>query len=179
MRNRGTRHAEEAEMVSHRVMGEQRRLWEVWCNGLNLSNGNRLATQRDNSLFPALSLLTPLSGRGGTGSGLKCKKGRGSETGGKWEEQRAEWGRDETEMVPAPALQHGRDRVFVHVCGCVLAMCVCAFLFMSRSEETLCRLLFERTNPIESLHGPPSGIDTELSISWEWGESGMSEKMIE
>lgn len=78
-------------------MWEQRRLWELlWCKGLDLSNGNRLVTQRGQlplSCSLSLSPLTPLSGRGGTGGGLKCKRGRGSETGGKWEEQRAEWER--------------------------------------------------------------------------------------
>lgn len=118
-RSGGARRAEEAETGSHRVMWEQRRLWEVWCKGLDLSNGNRLATQRGQlPLSCSLSLSAPLSGQGGTGRGLKCKRGRGSETGGKWEEQRAQWGRYETEMVPVPLLEHGRGKVFVHVCGC-------------------------------------------------------------
>lgn len=160
-------------------MEEQRRLREVWCKGLDLSSGNRLATQRVQpplpcslSLSPPRSLCSlPCQDRGGTGGGLKCKRGRGSETGGKWEEQRAEWERDVAEMVPAPAFQHGG--VFVHVCGCV---CLCAFLVMSRPQETACRLLLQRTYPIESLRGPPAGIETLPSISQEWWESRMSEK---
>ncbi len=120
-KNGGARRAEEAEAGSHRVVGEQRRLWEVWCKGLDLSNGNRLATQRGQlPLSRSLPLLSPLSGRGGTGGGLKCKRGRGSETGGKWEEQRAEWGKDEAEMVPVPVLEQGRDSVCARVwlCAC-------------------------------------------------------------
>lgn len=43
---------------------------------------NRLATQRG-QLPLCRRTPAPLSGRGGAGGGLKCKRGRGSETGGK------------------------------------------------------------------------------------------------
>lgn len=147
-RSGGARRAEEAETDSHRVMGKQRRLWEIWCKGLDLSNGNRLATQRGQlPLSPlSLSVLTPLSGRGETGGGLKCKRGRGSETGGKWEEQRAEWKRDEAEMVPVPA--HGGFSACVlpcaHICMCV-CVCVCVLVYEQVSRETVCRLSLART----------------------------------
>lgn len=55
-RSGGARRAEEAETGSHRVMWKQRRLREVWCKGSDLSNSNRLATQRGQlPLSPSLS----------------------------------------------------------------------------------------------------------------------------
>lgn len=63
-RSGGARRAEEAETGSHRVMEEQRRLWEVWCKGLDLSNGNRLATQRGQLPLPrSLSAHSPVRTR--------------------------------------------------------------------------------------------------------------------
>lgn len=60
-RSGGARRAEEVETSSQRVMWEQRRLWEVWCKGLDLSNGNRLATQRGQlPLSRSLSAHSPV-----------------------------------------------------------------------------------------------------------------------
>ena len=124
-------------------MWEQRRLREVWCKGLDLSNGNRLATQRGQLPLPcSLSLLTPLSGRGGTGAGLNCKRGRGSETGGKWEEQRAWGGRDESGTKPG----HGRR---VDYCWRVNP-----------------RVVFRKSHPGKNLLGTMEGIKKNWRRFW-------------
>lgn len=150
-RSWGARRAEEAESDSHREIGEVEEVVRDMMQGdwifqtviaLLPEGGQLLLSQR-------LSVLTPLSARGKTGGGLKCERGRGSETGRKWKEQRAKWKRDEEETVPVPA-----HRGF---CACAPA-CLWALL----SPETVCRLLLTRTCTIESLRGFPSGIDTYL-----------------
>lgn len=99
MEKRGAACEEEAEMDSHRVMGKERRLWEIWCKGLALSNGNRLAF-----------LPTALHPGEETGGGLKCNSS-------KWEEQRAKWKEDETKRVPVHA--HGGFGAHAPLCSCL------------------------------------------------------------
>ncbi len=54
------------------------------------------------------------------------------------------------------------------LCLCVVAgVCMCVFVFMSGSQETVSRLLLERSYPVESLQGSPAGIDTQSCISKE------------
>lgn len=150
-RSWGARRAEEAESDSHREIEEVEEVVRDMMQGdwifqtviaLLPKGGQLLLSHR-------LSVLTPLSARGKTGGGLKCKRDGGSETGGKWKEQRAKWKRDEEETAPVPAHR-----------GC----CACApsCLWALLSPETARRLLLTRTCTVESLHGLPSGIDTYL-----------------
>lgn len=98
MEKRGAACEEEAEMDSHRVMGKERRLWEIWCKGLALSNSNRLAF-----------LPTALHPGEETGGGLKCNSS-------KWEEQRAKWKEDDTKRVPVLANGGFRAHALLRFC---------------------------------------------------------------
>lgn len=145
-------------------MWEQRRLWEVWCKGLDLSNGNRLATQRGQlplSCSLSLSLCS-----------LHCQ--HEDEQALDWNVKEAEDQRQvENERSKGQSRGEMRQKwcQFLHLhrveaeqlwlCGCVFSCVhICLLLFMSKSPETRCRLLLERIYSIESLHKPPSGIVT-------------------
>lgn len=176
-RSGGARRAEEAETDFHRVMGKQRRLWEIWCKGLDLSNGNRLGTRRGQlPLSCSRSLCS-----------LPCQDEEKQAVDWNVKEAEDQW-QVENERSKG---QSGREMrqtwcqsphmvVLVHVCWHVPAfacVCVCVFLFMNRSPERQCVDYYWRGPiPIESLHGPPSGIDTHPRISKEWRESRMSER---